>query len=134
MQQWVCRPRLPAGPSEKVGHAHLVSEHQVRDDIARESAIAVGIKQTLDGYAVAPVACFDAGDVITHVRRGTRASRDEPAAEAPTECVALIDGARQAESLRLVGTRRAEHQKAGYPERVAGHVATQTFECALELR
>ena len=42
-------PRAPASwPSKKVGHADLVSEHQMGDDVARKSAIAVGIEQAVD--------------------------------------------------------------------------------------
>ena len=75
MQQWICGARLPAGTSEKVGHADLVSEHQVRDDVARERAIAVGVKQPFDRRTVAPVRAVERGDVIAHVRRGTRCFR-----------------------------------------------------------
>ena len=48
MQQWICGARLPIGTSQKVGHTHLMGEDQMRDDVARKGAIAVGVEQAFD--------------------------------------------------------------------------------------
>src|SRR5688572_11329026 len=109
-------------------------EHQVGGDVARERAIAVGIEEAVHRRELAAGACIERRRLIAHVRRGAGAARDEPAAEAALEWIALIDEPRQADALHRIRSRRAEHQQAGYAQRVAGHVAAETDERALELR
>ena len=91
MQRRVRGARFPAGARQEVRHARLVSEHQVGNDVARERAIAVRIEQPLDGGELAARTSVERGHVVAHVVRRTSAASHEPAAKAPTQCVALID-------------------------------------------
>ncbi len=45
MQRGIGDARLPTGTRQKIGHPDLMREHQMRDDVARQGAIAVGVEE-----------------------------------------------------------------------------------------
>ena len=112
----------------------LVREGQQRRDVARRGAEAVGVEEALD-RAQAPGRTAGQGrHLVAAMRRGAQLAGDEPAAESLGDRIALIGDDRLDVALAVAVGDRAEHQQAGHAQRVAGQVAAETAELALELR